>query len=58
MEAIEAQSDKVIETLQNMAKEEKYKKITDKVPAKYTKRRARVLPTPPATSLQIRHHVR
>ena len=54
MEAIEAQSDKVIETLQNMAKEEKYKKITDKVPAKYTKRKNRILPLAPATSLQIR----
>ena len=58
MEAIEAQSDKVIETLQNMAKEEKYKKITDKVPAKYTKRRNRILPSAPDTSLQIRDRVR
>ena len=58
MEAIEAKSDKVIETLQNMAKEEKYKKITDAVPQKYTKRRDRILPSPPDTSLQIRDRVR
>ena len=49
---------KVVGRLQDMALDEKYKKITAKVPDKHSRRSVRFAPPQPTSSLEICNRVR